>query len=44
MSYKIFGYDPYLKPFEKDIDLRMQLYAKKRSELLKDVHSLKDTI
>ena len=40
MDYKIFGYDPYLKPFESDMKLRVQLYNKKRSELLNDVHSL----
>ena len=30
MSYKIFEYDPYLKPFEKDIDLRMKNYEIKK--------------
>ena len=34
MSYKILEIDPYLKDFEKDIDLRMKNYLTKRSELL----------
>ena len=34
MSYRILKIDPYLAPFEKDIDLRMDLYKKKRAELL----------
>ena len=34
MPYKIFEYDPALKPFEKDIELRMENYARKRSELV----------
>ncbi len=34
MSYKILEYDPYLKPFEKDLDLRMKNYAIKRKMLL----------
>ncbi len=33
-SYKILTIDPYLKPFEKDIDLRMQRYAETRKALL----------
>ena len=36
MEYKIFEYDPYLKPFEKDIDLRMNIYNNKKAEILKN--------
>ncbi len=42
MNYRIFDFDPYLKPFERDINLRMDLYAKKRAELLSKVDSLVD--
>ena len=42
MSYKIFEYDPYLKPYEKEFDLRMDLYEKKRSELVGEDGSLVD--
>ncbi|MBQ7799778.1 MAG: 1,4-alpha-glucan-branching enzyme, partial [Oscillospiraceae bacterium] len=42
MSYKIFKIDPYLKPFEKDIDLRMQNFAQKKNELLVEAASLCD--
>ena len=31
---KILEIDPYLAPFEKDLELRRELYAKKRKELL----------
>ena len=34
MSYRILEIDPYLKDFEKDIDLRMQNYLSKKKELL----------
>ena len=34
MKHKIFQYDPMLKPFEKDFDLRMENYRKKKEELL----------
>ncbi len=34
MSYNIIKYDPYLAPYETDIDLRMKLYSIKRKELL----------
>lgn len=34
MEYKIFEYDKYLKPFEADIELRMNNYKRKKSELL----------
>jgi 1,4-alpha-glucan branching enzyme len=42
MSYKIFEIDPYLKPYEKDITLRIDSYAKKRAEILKGKKSLLD--
>ena len=43
MKYKILRYDPYLAPYEKDIALRMELFKKKREELLKNSHkSLSD--
>lgn len=42
MSYKIFDYDPYLKPYEKEIDLRMDLYEKKRRDLVGEDGSLVD--
>lgn len=41
MSYKIFKYDPLLLPFKNDIDLRMEKYEKKLSELT-DTGSLCD--
>ncbi len=34
MAYRILEIDPYLAPYEKDIELRMDNYAKKRKELL----------
>ncbi|MBR2340862.1 MAG: alpha amylase C-terminal domain-containing protein [Clostridia bacterium] len=42
MKYKIFEYDPYLLPFEKDIRLRMENYVRKKKELLKDEQSLSE--
>ncbi len=42
MAYKILKIDPALKAFEKDIDLRMENYKKKRGELLGDNESLVD--
>ncbi len=42
MSYRIFEYDPYLKPFEGDIELRMQNYARKKKELVGGDGSLLD--
>ncbi|MBQ7954390.1 MAG: alpha amylase C-terminal domain-containing protein [Lachnospiraceae bacterium] len=42
MSYKIVEYDPYLKPFESDIELRMSNYNRKKQELLGDNQSLLD--
>lgn len=40
--YKIIKIDPYLKDFEKDINLRMDSYLNKRKELLKDYKSISD--
>lgn len=34
MEYKILKIDPYLKPFEDDINLRMDNYKRKRAELV----------
>ena len=34
MSYNILKTDPYLEPYEKDIDLRMKLFQSKLSELV----------
>ncbi|MBQ1263380.1 MAG: hypothetical protein IIX89_03735 [Oscillospiraceae bacterium] len=42
MNYKIFKIDPYLKPFAKDIELRMDNFAKKKNELLGESASLCD--
>ena len=42
MSYKIFDYDPMLKPFEKDFDLRMNNYKSKKKELLGKGQKLTD--
>ncbi len=42
MSYKILQYDPYLKPFEKDLQLRMDNYMAKRKELVGEKGSLVD--
>ena len=36
MSYKIMELDPLMQPFARDIDLRMERYAGKKKELLKD--------
>ena len=38
--YKILKIDPYLKEFEKDINLRMDAYKAKRKKLLKNTKSL----
>jgi len=40
MKYKIFQHDPGLKYFEKDFDLRMENYNKKKNELLAEHKSL----
>ena len=42
MKHKIFKYDPYLLPFEKDLDLRMENYRRKKEELLKPDQTLGD--
>jgi len=42
MSYKIIEFDPSLKPFEGDINLRMELYKKKHKELVKRGQTLND--
>ncbi|MBQ9132593.1 MAG: 1,4-alpha-glucan-branching enzyme, partial [Clostridia bacterium] len=34
MTYRIFERDPYLRPYEKDILLRMENYARKKRELV----------
>lgn len=42
MNYKIFDYDPYLIPYKKDIELRMNNFRKKRAELIDKNGSLLD--
>lgn len=42
MSYKILEYDKYLKPFESDINLRMDNYMRKKDELLKNNKNLNE--
>ncbi len=42
MDHKIFEYDPTMKAFEKDFDLRAQRFAKKKKELLKKGQTLAD--
>ena len=42
MDHKIFEYDPTMKDFEKDFDLRAQRLAKKKKELLKKGQTLAD--
>lgn len=34
--------DPYLEPFEKDIDLRLKLFEAKKREILKDFNSVEE--
>ena len=41
-KYKILEIDSYLTPFEKDIALRMELYRKKKKELLGKTGTLTD--
>ncbi|MBR5011964.1 MAG: 1,4-alpha-glucan-branching enzyme, partial [Clostridia bacterium] len=36
MSLKILKIDPYLKPYEDDLNLRMNNYTAKRKELIGD--------
>jgi len=42
LSYKIFEHDPYLKPFESDINLRMDRYYAKKQELVGKDGNLSD--
>ena len=42
MSYKILEYDKYLKPFENDINLRMDNFERKKKQLLKKGETLND--
>ena len=43
MKYKIFEYDPLLEQYyEDDFDLRMNNFARKKSELLKESETLAD--
>ena len=42
MTYRILKIDPYLKEYEKDINLRMDSYKRKRKELLGESDSLMD--
>ncbi len=40
--YKIFEFNPQLKPFESDIDLRMSLYNETRGKLLSSCNTLNE--
>lgn len=42
MNHKIFEYDPSLRPFEQDFDLRMQRYQQKVKELVPKGKKLRD--
>ncbi len=42
MPYKILELDPYLMPFAKDIDLRMENFKRKKKELLQNGQALTD--
>ena len=42
MKHKILKMDPYLKPYEKDLDLRMENYRRKKAELLAPGQTLAD--
>lgn len=42
MSYRIFEYDPELKQYESDIELRMANYCRKKKDLLGENQSLTD--
>ena len=44
MNYRIFDYDPYLKPFAADIDLRMKNYLQKKKEVLANEPMILDII
>ena len=39
---RILEIDPYLTPFQEDIDLRMELYLRKREELVGDLKNLSE--
>ena len=40
MKHTIFRYDPLLKAYEKDFDLRAENFQRKKQELLKDCDTL----
>ena len=42
MKYKLLKNDPQLRPFEKDIGLRMENFHRKKAELLTDGQTLAD--
>ena len=42
MKHKILEYDPSLKAYEKEFDLRMERYEKKKKELLQPGQTLAD--
>ena len=42
MQHKIISYDNNLAPFEKDFDLRLERFEKKKKELLKNAATLSD--
>ncbi|MBR2461171.1 MAG: alpha amylase C-terminal domain-containing protein [Clostridia bacterium] len=42
MAYRILTYDPALRPYEADIEQRMENYSRKRKELIGKVGSLSD--
>ncbi len=42
MKHKILKIDPYLQPYEKDFDLRMENYRRKKEELLSSGQTLVD--
>ena len=42
MYYKIFDFDPSLRAFEKDFDLRMENFHRKKAELLQEGQTLSD--
>ena len=42
MHYKIFDFDPNLSAFERDFDLRMENYHRKKAELLPEGQTLSD--
>lgn len=42
MKYKILKHDPYLMPFEKDIQLRMENFYRKKAQLLAPGQTLAD--